>query len=164
MPETCATALRKQSRHRQSPPSDGIGSRAFSSAHQHCPDRLQVNSAPQPEQARRREGGGVSRRLVMQRTALLRSLNSGFFANAPFFATNYKLEAAKRTPKPSIRPKRSNRQLKGMQWPAIRRLLWSRSIVSLSFQGASKMRTRNPGLPRCAIAHLRWFGRPGMTN
>jgi hypothetical protein len=35
----------------------------------------------------------------MQRTASLRGFNSGFFANALFFATNYKLEAAKHTPK-----------------------------------------------------------------
>jgi hypothetical protein len=56
--------LRKQSRHRQSPPSAGIGSRAVSSAHQHGPERLQVNSVPQPEQARRRDGG-LSERFVM---------------------------------------------------------------------------------------------------
>jgi hypothetical protein len=47
----------KQSRHRQSLPSTGIGNRAVSSAHQHGPDGLQVNSAPQPEQASRRETG-----------------------------------------------------------------------------------------------------------
>jgi hypothetical protein len=56
--------FRKQSRHRQSPPSAGIASRAVSSAHQHGPDRLQVNSVPQPEQARRRDGG-LSKRFVM---------------------------------------------------------------------------------------------------
>jgi hypothetical protein len=76
----CASAIfRKQSRHRQSLPSTGIGNRAVSSAHQHGPDRLQVNSVPQPEQARRREGGGLSIRFVMQRTALLRGVNSAFF-------------------------------------------------------------------------------------
>jgi len=69
MLETWAAALRKQSRHRQSPSSVGIGSRAVSSAHQHGPDRLQVNSVPQPEQARRREGGGLSNRFIMQQTA-----------------------------------------------------------------------------------------------
>jgi len=52
----CAAALRKQSRHRQSSPSSGIGGRADSSAHQHEPARLQVNSVPHREQARRREG------------------------------------------------------------------------------------------------------------
>jgi len=54
---TSATIFRKQSRHRQSPPSSGIGNRATSSAHQHGPARLQVNSVPQPEQASRRDGG-----------------------------------------------------------------------------------------------------------
>jgi hypothetical protein len=61
------TIFRKQSRHRQSLPSAGIGSRAISSAHQQGPDRLQVNSVPQPEQARRRDGG-LSERFVMNRT------------------------------------------------------------------------------------------------
>jgi hypothetical protein len=56
----------KHSRHRQSPPSTGIGSRIVSSAHQHGPDRLQVNSTPHPEQARRREAGvASSSRVVM---------------------------------------------------------------------------------------------------
>jgi hypothetical protein len=59
--------FRKHSRHRQSPPSTGIGSRTVSSAHQQGPDRLQVNSVPQPAQARRREAG-VSNRFVMNRT------------------------------------------------------------------------------------------------
>jgi len=59
----------KHSRHRQSPPSAGIGSRTVSSAHQHGPDRLQVNSVPQPAQARRREAGaGLSNACVMKRT------------------------------------------------------------------------------------------------
>ena len=64
----CA-ALRRQSGHRQSLPSDGIGKRKSSSVHQHGPDRLQVNSVPQPAQARRREGG-FSFRFVMNRAAL----------------------------------------------------------------------------------------------
>jgi hypothetical protein len=52
-----AAIFRRQSRHRQSPPpSAGIGSRAVSSAHQQVPDRLQLNSVPQPEQASRRAG------------------------------------------------------------------------------------------------------------
>jgi hypothetical protein len=61
----CAAALRRQSRHRQSPPSTGIGSRAVSSAHQHAPSGLQVNTVPQAEQARRREDG-LSVRFVMK--------------------------------------------------------------------------------------------------
>jgi hypothetical protein len=56
-PEGCPAIFRRQSRHRQSPPSSGIGNRATSSAHQHGPARLQVNSVPQPEQASRRDGG-----------------------------------------------------------------------------------------------------------
>jgi hypothetical protein len=59
--------FRRQSRHRQSPPSTGIGRRAVSSAHQHDPARLQVNSVPHPEQARRREAG-LSNRFVINRT------------------------------------------------------------------------------------------------
>jgi hypothetical protein len=62
-----AAIFRKQSRHRQSPPSSGIGRRAVSSAHQHGPARPQVNSVPQPEQARRREAG-FSNRFVINRT------------------------------------------------------------------------------------------------
>jgi len=61
-----AAAFRKQSRHRQSSPLTGIGSRAVSSAHQHSPDRSQPNSVPQPEQARRRgSGNGNSFGIVM---------------------------------------------------------------------------------------------------
>jgi hypothetical protein len=63
-------ALRKQFRHRQSSPSTGIGSRAVSSAHQHGPAGLQVNSVPHPEQARRRECG-FSNRFVMNRNQTL---------------------------------------------------------------------------------------------
>jgi hypothetical protein len=61
-----AAAFRRQSRHRQSSPSSGIGSRAVSCAHQHGPARLQVNSVPQREQARRREAG-ISNRSVINR-------------------------------------------------------------------------------------------------
>jgi len=61
-----AAAFRRQSRHRQSSPSSGIGSRAVSCAHQHGPARLQVNSVPQREQARRREAG-ISNRFVINR-------------------------------------------------------------------------------------------------
>ncbi|GLR87051.1 hypothetical protein GCM10007857_37620 [Bradyrhizobium iriomotense] len=43
-------ALRRQSRHRQSSPSTGIGSRAVSSAHQQVPDNPHENAVPQPEQ------------------------------------------------------------------------------------------------------------------
>jgi len=53
--ELLAAIFRRQSRHRQSPPSTGIGSRAVSSAHQHGPAGRQVNSIPQAEQARRRD-------------------------------------------------------------------------------------------------------------
>jgi len=56
--EICsAAALRRQSRHRQSSPSTGIGRRAVSSAHQHCPAISQVNAVPHREQARRRGAG-----------------------------------------------------------------------------------------------------------
>jgi hypothetical protein len=54
--EACAAVLRRHSRHRQSPLSVGIGSRAVSSAHQHDPDSVQVNSVPHREQATCREG------------------------------------------------------------------------------------------------------------
>jgi uncharacterized protein (DUF1800 family) len=62
-----AAAFRKQSRHRQSSPATGIGSRALSSAHQQAPAGLQVNSVPHREQARRR-GAGISNRFVMNRS------------------------------------------------------------------------------------------------
>lgn len=69
-PATACAAFRKQFRHRQSPPSDGIGRRTVSSSHQHGPDRLHENSVPQPAQARRREvGDWVPKRLVMNRIA-----------------------------------------------------------------------------------------------
>jgi hypothetical protein len=62
----------KHSRHRQSPPSTGIGSRTVSSAHQQGPARAQENSTPQPAQARRREvGAGLSNRRVMKSNAIL---------------------------------------------------------------------------------------------
>jgi hypothetical protein len=63
--------FRRQSRHRQSPPSIGIGigSFAVSSAHQQLPERSQQNSVPQAEQARRR-GAGFSERFVMNLTGL----------------------------------------------------------------------------------------------
>jgi hypothetical protein len=35
----------------------GIGNRAVSSAHQQLPSRLQANTVPQEEQARRRDDG-----------------------------------------------------------------------------------------------------------
>jgi len=52
--ETCS-AIFKHSRHRQSSQSIGIGRRTVSSAHQHGPAGLQMNSVPQRGQARRRE-------------------------------------------------------------------------------------------------------------
>jgi hypothetical protein len=42
-----SAALRRQSRHRQSSPTQGFVSRAVSSAHQHWSDRPQANSVPQ---------------------------------------------------------------------------------------------------------------------
>jgi hypothetical protein len=60
-------ALRRQSRHRQSSPPTGIGRRLVSSAHQHGPARLQMNSVPHRQQARRREAG-FSNRFVMVTT------------------------------------------------------------------------------------------------
>jgi hypothetical protein len=50
-----SATLRTQSRHRQSSPSTGMGNRAVSVAHRQSPPGLQENSAPQREQARRRE-------------------------------------------------------------------------------------------------------------
>jgi hypothetical protein len=67
--EICPAALRKQSGHTQSPPSIGIGRRNASSVHQQGPDGLQVNSVPQPEQARRRDGR-VPNRFVMNQAAM----------------------------------------------------------------------------------------------
>src|SRR3984957_1758002 len=64
--EVCPAIFRRQSRHRQSLPSDGIGNRAVSSAHQHGPARLQGNSVPQPEQVARREARFFER-FVMNR-------------------------------------------------------------------------------------------------
>jgi hypothetical protein len=49
--------LRRQSAHKQSPPSSGTGSFALSSAHQQSLDKVQANSAPQLEQIRRRAAG-----------------------------------------------------------------------------------------------------------
>jgi hypothetical protein len=46
----------------------GIGSRNASSEHQHCPDRLQLNSVPHLAQARRREGW-FSRRFSINEAA-----------------------------------------------------------------------------------------------
>jgi len=51
----CASAaLRRQSRHRQSSPARGIGSRTDSSAHQQASVPVQENAVPQRRQARRR--------------------------------------------------------------------------------------------------------------
>jgi hypothetical protein len=60
----CVAACRRHSRHRQSSPSTGIGSRKLSSLHQHAPSGAQVNSVPHREQRMRREGV-ISRRSVM---------------------------------------------------------------------------------------------------
>jgi len=50
-----SASFRRHSRHRQSPPSSGIGMRASSSAHQQDASRLQVNAVPHWEQTRRRD-------------------------------------------------------------------------------------------------------------
>jgi hypothetical protein len=76
VPAAHAAALRRQSGHRQSLPSNGIGMRNSSSAHQQGPDRLQVNSVPQPAQARRREGG-ISNRFVMNWVAFSTGFSFG---------------------------------------------------------------------------------------
>ena len=73
--ESCSSAaLRRQSRHRQSPPSTGIGRMAVSSAHQQGPATLQMNAVPHREQARRRGGAfsmwALSNRFVMKPTDL----------------------------------------------------------------------------------------------
>ncbi len=95
----CAAILRKQSRHRQSPPSLGIASRAVSSAHQHCVERLQVNSVPQLEQARRRETG-FSNRFVMK-------------GAEPWPCFSCRVHAERRyDPQPNIRPPESKRSPK----------------------------------------------------
>src|SRR5258707_2972900 len=96
-----ATIFRRQSRHRQSPPSDGIGNRATSSAHQHDPARPQVNSVPQPEQASRRDGG-FSNRFVMKRTE-----------SFPRFSCRVHVERLYNS-QPHIRPVTSNGSLKGI--------------------------------------------------
>jgi hypothetical protein len=63
-----AASFLKQSGHRQSPPSGGIGRRKDSSEHQQGPDRLQENSVPQRAQARRRDAG-ISNRFVIKQAA-----------------------------------------------------------------------------------------------
>jgi hypothetical protein len=67
-PACCSARLRKQFGQRQSLPSVGIGSRNALSEHQHCPDRLQLNSVPHLAQARRREGW-FSRRFAINEAA-----------------------------------------------------------------------------------------------
>jgi hypothetical protein len=61
-------ALRRQSGHRQSPLSPGIGSRTGSAAHQQSADPVQANPVPHREQTRFR--GGVGDASVIARTAL----------------------------------------------------------------------------------------------
>jgi hypothetical protein len=67
LPAASAAALRRQSRHRQSSPSTGIGRRAVSSAHQHGPGMPQLKAAPHREQASRRPVG-FSNQFVTNRT------------------------------------------------------------------------------------------------
>ena len=113
----CAAALRRQSRHRQSSPSTGIGRRAISSAHQHGPAGLQANSVPHREQARRREGW-ISNRFVMNRTE-----TSPRFSRLVHSLRRYSSRVlyARRSPRKDQRE---------FRWRAIRKLLWLRSIAS----------------------------------
>jgi hypothetical protein len=86
--DTFPAALRRQSRHRQSSPSSGIGRRAVSSEHQHGPARLQVNSVPHLEQLRRREAG-TSNLFVINPTELSSScpVHAGpRYSAAPIYA------------------------------------------------------------------------------
>jgi hypothetical protein len=64
LPAAFAAIFCKQSRHRQSSPSLGIGNRNVSSAHQHGPAGLQMNSVPQAEQLRRRDAGFSDRFVI----------------------------------------------------------------------------------------------------
>src|ERR1019366_187272 len=82
----------------------GIGSRAVSSAHQHGPAGLQVNSVPQPEQARRRETG-TSNRFVINR------IESGLC-----FSCRFHVER-RYHPQENIRQERSRKSEKG-DWMA----------------------------------------------
>jgi hypothetical protein len=66
--------FRRQSRHKQSSLTTGMGRRTVSSAHQQVPDRLQVNSVPQAEQAIRR-GSWFPNRFVMVPADALRSFS-----------------------------------------------------------------------------------------
>ena len=92
----------------------GIGSRAVSSAHQHGPARLQVNSVPHREQARRREAG-ISNRFVINRNRIrARVLHVRFMPNGGIFADQY--------------TRRDNPR--EIRWPAIRKPRLSRSIAS----------------------------------
>ena len=111
--QTSAAAFRKQSRHRQSSPSSGIGSRAVSSAHQHGPARLQVNSVPHREQARRREAGFPTY-LSSSELELSPPSSCPVHAERRYIAEQYT---------------RSD-NFKEIRWPAIRKPRLSRSIAS----------------------------------
>jgi hypothetical protein len=81
----CAAIFRKQSRHTQSSPSTGIGSRAASSAHQHGPAGLQVNAVPHREQAMRRDAGSeFPKRFVINRTELRARFSSTVHPGWPY--------------------------------------------------------------------------------
>src|ERR1700722_8511120 len=67
LPAASAAALRRQSRHRQSSPSTGIGRRAVPPAHQHAPGMPQMNAVPHREQASRR-AAGFSNQFVTKRS------------------------------------------------------------------------------------------------
>src|SRR5580704_6123027 len=62
--------------------------------HQHGPDRLQPNSAPQPAQARRR-AGWISDRFVMNGAAFPCGINLGFSSNGGIIPPNIRPEMLK---------------------------------------------------------------------
>jgi hypothetical protein len=75
-----AAALRKQSGHKQSSPSAGIGSLKASSLHQHAPAGSQSNALPQREQTSRRNVM-LSVRFVMKVKGILECFHAGFISN-----------------------------------------------------------------------------------
>jgi heme-degrading monooxygenase HmoA len=121
-----AAALRRQSRHRQSPPSAGIGSFAVSSAHQQVPDRLQLNSVPQPEQASRR--GGFANGFVIKRAE-----PSWCSLGRVFCPAIYAPGVAKGNPMARLRNRQ--RGSAGTMWAAIQQrdtvIRWDQEIASM---------------------------------
>ena len=74
----CSAALRRQSRHRQSPPSTGIGSSRFPPRTSRCRTGCMQNSVPQPEQARRRTAADFLTDLSSNEPNLGRVFHVGF--------------------------------------------------------------------------------------